>query len=240
MTPPLLSIIIPAHNEEHRLPSALEQLEQFLKLQPYQAEMIVVENGSVDRTLSLAQEYVQRMPFLHVFHEEARGKGLAVKRGMLEAAGEFRIFCDVDFSMPVTELNRFIPPALDADIAIASREAPGAVRYHEPAYRHVIGRVFNTMVRVMALPGLSDSQCGFKCFRASAAEKLFPHQTFSGMSFDVEVLFMARKHGYSIVEVPVPWYFNADSRVKLFQDSLHMVLDLMAIRRNARKGLYDF
>ena len=110
MTPPLLSIIIPAHNEEHRLPLALEQLDQFLKLQPYRAEVIVVENGSVDRTLSLAQEYAQRMPFLHVFHEEARGKGLAVKRGMLEATGEFRIFCDVDFSMPVTELKRFIPP----------------------------------------------------------------------------------------------------------------------------------
>jgi len=241
MTPsPLLSIIIPAHNEEHRLSPALEQLDQFLKLQSYQAEVIVVENGSVDNTLSLAQEYARRMPFLHVFHEEARGKGLAVKRGMLEATGEFRIFCDVDFSMPVAELNRFIPPALDADIAIASREAPGAVRYHEPTYRHVIGRVFNTMVRVMVLPGLSDSQCGFKCFRAGVAEKLFPHQTFSGMSFDVEVLFMARKHGYSIVEVPVPWYFNADSRVKLFEDSLHMALDLMDIRRNAHNGLYDF
>jgi dolichyl-phosphate beta-glucosyltransferase len=237
---PLLSIIIPAHNEEHRLPLALEQLERFLKLQSYQAEVIVVENGSADHTLSLAQGYAQRMPFVHVFHEEARGKGLAVKRGMLEAVGEFRIFCDVDFSMPVEELNRFIPPALDVDIAIASREAAGAVRYHEPTYRHVIGRVFNTMVRVMALPGLSDSQCGFKCFRASAAEKLFPHQTFSGMSFDVEVLFMARRHGYSITEVPVPWYFNADSRVKLFQDSLHMALDLMAIRRNARNGFYDF
>ncbi|MGD0708796.1 MAG: glycosyltransferase [Anaerolineaceae bacterium] len=240
MTSPLLSIIIPAHNEEHRLSPALEQIDQFLKLQPYRAEVIVVENGSVDRTLLLAQEYSQRMPFVHVFHEEARGKGLAVKRGMLEATGEFRIFCDVDFSMPVTELNRFIPPALDVDIAIASREAAGAVRYHEPTYRHVIGRVFNTMVRLIALPGLSDSQCGFKCFRAGVAEKLFPHQTFTGMSFDVEVLFMACRHGYSITEVPIPWYFNADSRVRLFQDSLHMALDLMDIRRNARNGLYDF
>jgi hypothetical protein len=114
------------------------------------------------------------------------------------------------------------------------------VRYHEPTYRHVIGRVFNTMVRLMALPGLSDSQCGFKCFRAGVAEQLFPHQTFTGMSFDVEVLFMARRHGYSITEVPIPWYFNADSRVRLFQDSLHMALDLMDIRRNARSGLYDF
>jgi hypothetical protein len=157
---------------------------------------------------------------------------------MLAARGEYRIICDVDFSMPVEEINRFIPPTLSADIAIGSREAPGAIRYNEPAYRHTIGRIFNFMVRMMALPGLQDSQCGFKCFRADVAEKIFPLQTLTGMSFDVEILFIARKFGYRIVEVPIPWYFNADSRVRLVDDSLRMAMDLIQIRRNARHGLY--
>jgi len=113
------------------------------------------------------------------------------------------------------------------------------VRYNEPAYRHIIGRVFNTMVRWMALPGLQDTQCGFKLFRADVAERVFPLQTLTGMSFDVEVLFIARRMGYCISEVPVNWYFNSDSRVRVVQDSMRMGSDLLQIRRNAREGLYD-
>lgn len=237
---PFLSIIIPAHNEERRLPATLEQVYQFLQTQPYTAEIIVVENGSHDRTLEVAQEFCKRIPILRVIHEEARGKGLAVKRGMLEARGEYRFFGDADLSMPIAEVNRFIPPQLpDMDIAIGSREAHGAVRYDEPHYRHWIGRAFNTLVRWLALPGLNDTQCGFKCFRAAVAEEIFPLQTFIGMSFDVEVLFAARRRGYRIVEVPIPWYFNPDSRVRIFRDSLRMGLDLFTIRLNAWRKLYD-
>jgi glycosyltransferase involved in cell wall biosynthesis len=237
---PLLSIIIPAHNEENRLPRALETISSFLEGQPYTAEIIVVENGSHDRTFEISQEYEARMANLRVFHEDARGKGLAVRRGMLEARGEYRFICDTDLSMPIEEVNRFIPPAQNGvDVVIASREAPGAVRYDEPAYRHFIGRVFNTMVRTMALPGLQDTQCGFKCFRDEVAEAVFHLQTMPGMAFDVEALFIARRLGYKIVEIPIPWYFDADSRVRLIQDSMKMALDLLAIRRNARQGLYD-
>jgi glycosyltransferase involved in cell wall biosynthesis len=240
LSAPLLSIIIPAHNEENRLPASLDQMGAFFATQPYEAEVVVVENGSSDRTLEIAQDYVRRMPYLHVLHEDARGKGLAVRRGMLSASGEYRFICDADLSMPIAEVNRFIPPQLnDLDVAIGSREAPGAVRYNEPAYRHLIGRAFNTMVRLTALPGLQDTQCGFKCFRAAVAEDIFRCQTLAGMSFDVEVLFIARLRGYRIVEVPIPWYFNADSRVKIFQDSLHMGLDILSIRRNAIRGVYD-
>ena len=235
---PLLSIVIPVHNEENRLPEALEKIVPFLQAQSYQAEIIVVENGSEDRTFELAQEYAQKNPFLHVFKEESRGKGLAVKRGMLEASGTYRFICDVDLSMPIEEVNKFIPPNLDVPVAIGSREAAGAVRYDEPLYRHLIGRVFNTMVRFLALPGLQDTQCGFKCFRADVAEEVFPLQTMGGMSFDVEVLFVARRKGHKIVEVPINWYFNADSRVRLMDDSINMALDLFTIRRNARNGLY--
>ncbi len=240
MTSPFLSIVIPAHNEEHRLPKTLEKIDTFLKTQPYPAEVLVVENGSRDQTYQLAQDFAGRMPCLRVFHEEARGKGLAVRRGMLEAVGEYRFICDADLSMPIEEVNHFLPPALKhVDVAIGSREAPGAVRYDEPAYRHIVGRGFNWMVRLLALPGLQDSQAGFKCFSAAAAEDVFRCQTLEGMSFDVEVLYVARMRGYRIVEVPIHWYFNADSRVRLFQDSLRMGVDLLTIRLNAARGRYN-
>ena len=240
MPAPFLSIVIPALNEEKRLPEALEQLFSFLQAQTYSSEVVLVENGSQDRTLEIARSYAERYPQLRVFQNQQRGKGLAVQRGMLEAQGEYRFMCDVDFSMPVAEINRFLPPALvDYDIAIASREAPGAVRIREPYYRHFIGRVYNLLIRILALPGLNDTQCGFKCFRAAAAEDLFRRQTLPGWSFDVEVLFIGRRSGMRVVEVPIDWYYNADSKIRIFQDSLKMGVDLLKMRYNALRGVYD-
>ncbi|MEJ5202309.1 MAG: dolichyl-phosphate beta-glucosyltransferase [Anaerolineales bacterium] len=239
LTKPFLSLILPAHNEEHRLPKTLSQAYDFFQKQSYSVEIVVVENGSQDRTLELAQSFTQQIPYLHVIHEDRRGKGLAVKRGILEAKGEYRFIADVDFSMPIEEINRFIPPQLpELDVAIASREAPGAVRYNEPPYRHLTGRIFNTLVRLVALPGLQDTQCGFKCFRAAVAEDIFPYQTISGWTFDVEVLYIARLRGYRIVEIPIPWYFDANSKVRVMKDSIQMALDLLAIRRNHLRGFY--
>jgi glycosyltransferase involved in cell wall biosynthesis len=236
---PYLSITIPAHNEEKRLADSLEKVASFLQAQSYTSEVIVVENGSSDRTFEIAQSYLGKIKRLRVMHEEASGKGLAVRSGMLAAKGEYRFICDADLSMPINEMNRFLPPELtDFDVAIASREAKGAVRYGEPGYRHFIGRFFNGLVRWLALPGLNDTQCGFKCFKAEAAEKVFPLQRMNGWAFDVEVLYIARLKGIKIVEVPIPWYYNSGSRVRLFQDSLKMALDLLTILRNARKGLY--
>jgi len=240
LTHPFLSIVIPAHNEANRLPGTLEQVIGFLETQSYTAEILVVENGSSDCTLQVANSFKDGFPTLTVLSDPRRGKGLAVQRGMLEAKGEYRFFCDADLSMPVAEVNRFIPPALTgADIAMASREVPGAVRYNEPLYRHLVGRMFNALVRWVALPGLQDTQCGFKCFHARVVEAVFPCQTLMGWSFDVELLFMARKKGYRIVEVPVPWYFNPESKVRLWKDSVRMGADLLAIRRNDRLGRYD-
>jgi len=237
---PHLSIIIPAHNEEHRLPATLDTVHRFLEAQSYSAEILVVENGSHDRTLEIAEEYARRMPELRVLHESGRGKGLAVRAGMLAARGEYRFICDADLSMPIEEVNRFIPPVLpDMDIAIASREAPGAVRYDEPAFRHFTGRAFNLVVRVLGLPGLQDTQCGFKCFRAAVAEKLFPRQTILGWTFDVEVLFIARKYGYRIVEIPIPWYYNPESKVNVLRDAYQVGRDLIRIRLNYARGQYD-
>jgi dolichyl-phosphate beta-glucosyltransferase len=236
---PFLSIILPAHNEEKRLPRTLDEVNSFVAAQSYPVEVVLVENGSQDRTLELARQHTAQMPYLQVIHEEQSGKGLAVKTGILAAKGDYRIFCDVDFSMPIEEINRFIPPALpDCQVAIGSREAPGAVRYNEPYYRHLSGRVFNTLVRWLALPGLQDTQCGFKCFRGDIADELFPLQTNTGWAFDVEVLFAARQRGYRIVEVPVPWYFNPESKVRMLRDSWRMLRDLIQIRRNGLQGKY--
>jgi len=234
-----LSIIIPAYNEEHRLPHTLEQVFAFLQSQHYSAEVLVVENGSSDNTYQTAQQLTSRYACLRVLRHEQRGKGLAVQRGMREAHGEYRFICDADLSMPIEEVNRFIPPACDCDIAIASREAPGAVRYNEPEYRHFTGRVFNLFIRLLVLPDLHDTQCGFKCFRAAVAKDLFSAQTLGGWAFDVEILAIARQRGYQIREIPIPWYHSTESKINVLRDSPGMFLDLLTIRRNARRGVYD-
>jgi len=240
LTPPFLSIIIPAHNEETRLPRALRQVFAFLDKQPYSAEVVIVENGSSDRTLEMAREFVSRHSNLVVIREERAGKGNAVRRGVLEAQGEYRFICDADLSMPIEELQKFLPPVLnDFDIAIASREAPGAVRYNEPSYRHWGGRAINLAIRILILPGLNDTQCGFKCFRAEAAKKIFSQQTLLGWSFDIEILYLARKKRMVIKEIPVQWYFDADSKVSAVRDALRMLSDIFCIHINALRGRYD-
>lgn len=211
----------------------------FLQKQTYLAEIIVVENGSHDRTAEIAQSFATRHDNLHLKQEAQAGKGLAVRRGMLEAKGDYRFICDADLSMPIEEINRFLPPILTSfDIAIASREVPGAVRYGEPLYRHFIGRIFNWLVRLIAVPGIHDTQCGFKCFRAEHADDLFRIQQIDGWTFDVEVLFIASQRGYRIVEVPILWYYNPGSRVRILQDAIKMFADLIRIRQNWRRGLY--
>jgi glycosyltransferase involved in cell wall biosynthesis len=240
LSAPYLSIVIPAYNEEHRLPSTLEQVFNFVQHQPYSAEVLVIENGSQDHTLKIAQEFAALHPQIRALQEPARGKGLAVKRGMLEAQGEYRFMCDADLSMPIVEINRFLPPTLtDFEIAIASREALGAIRYNEPFYRHMGGRLINLMIRTLVLPGLQDTQCGFKCFHCSVVEDLFHSLTLTGWSFDVELLYIARRRGYRLAEVPIPWYFYSESKVNPLRDALRMGADVMAIRRNARQGVYE-
>lgn len=241
---PFLSIIIPAFNEAQRLPSTLEQVVAFLKDQPYASEIIIVDNASQDNTFQVINEFTDRhnsadLPLI-VLQEPQKGKGAAVKKGILAASGEFRFMCDADLSMPVSEINRFLPPTLENfDIAIASREAPGAVRYNEPAYRHLVGRIFNSLIRVLALPELNDTQCGFKCFRAAVAEDLFPRMTITGWSFDVEILYIALKRGYQIVEIPIPWDYNPHSQISVFGDSLQMALDIFKIRMGNRNTKYE-
>ena len=235
-----LSIVIPAHNEESRLPRTLEQVFAFLAEQDYAAEVIVVENGSTDRTLELAQGFAASHPALRVIQAQGRGKGLAVRLGMTEARADYRFICDADLSMPIQEIAKFLPPTLEGfDIAIGSREAPGSVRYDEPAYRHWGGRAINLAIRLLILPGLQDTQCGFKCFTAAAAESLFPRQTLTGWSFDIELLYLARRARMRIREIPIHWYYGPDSKVRAVSDALKMLRDILQIRLNALRGCYD-
>ncbi len=234
-----LSIVIPAYNEENRLPDTLEQVFRFLEKQTFDSEVIVVENGSSDRTFEVAQAFAKRHESFRVLQTE-RGKGTAVKRGMLAARGEYRFMCDADLSMPVEEIPKFIPPALnDFDIAIASREAKGSVRFNEPRYRHVGGRGINYMIQILALPGLNDTQCGFKCFRAEVVDELFPLQTMRFWSFDIELLFIARRRGYRVRELPINWYYHPETKVNAVRDALRMITDIFRIRINAWRGRYE-
>jgi dolichyl-phosphate beta-glucosyltransferase len=236
---PFLSIVIPAYNEETRLPGSLQAIVDYAAQKTYPVEVLIVNNNSRDRTGEIIEEYAGKYPFVRGMVEPTQGKGAAVRTGMLAARGAYRFICDADLSMHIEEIDRFLPPHLEGyDIAIASREAPGAVRYDEPWYRHLMGRVFNTIVRLFAIPGLQDTQCGFKMFRAEVAENLFPLQTMNGWSFDVEILYAARRWGYTVVEVPINWYYQDNTRIHPIRDSIDMFTEVFKIRRNGQRGLY--
>jgi dolichyl-phosphate beta-glucosyltransferase len=240
LSTPFLSLIFPAHNEETRLPETLKQVVEFAGKQTYSIEVLVVENGSIDKTFQIARDFAAQHPQVRVFQNVQSGKGRAVKQGMLAAQGDYRFMCDVDLSMPVDEISRFLPPALEGyEIAIASREAPGAVRLGEPYYRHIVGRIYNGLIRTLALPGLQDTQCGFKCFTGEVAKDLFQRQTLTGWSFDVEILFIARLLGYKVIEMPIHWYYNPHSKISVVRDSFKMGVDLLTIRLNALRGVYS-
>jgi dolichyl-phosphate beta-glucosyltransferase len=234
-----LSIVIPAHNEEFRLPRTLAEIDRWIAERDETVEVIVVENGSSDRTADVVREFQAAHPYVRLIEGVPQGKGNAVREGMLAARGEHRFLCDADLSMPIDELQKFLdPPAVTADVAIASREAPGAVRVGEPAYRHLMGRVFNLLVKVITLPDFEDTQCGFKMFRAVVADDVFRRAGLSGWGFDAEVLYIARKRGYAIVEVPIEWHYGTESRVRPVHDAIAMLRELVTIRRNDRRGLY--
>ncbi len=237
---PLLSLIIPAYNEAERLPRTMPAVIEFVQNQPYSSEVIIVNNNSQDATGEIARALAKDYPFIRVLDETIQGKGAAVRTGMLAARGEYLFMADADFSMPVDEIAKFLPPQLgDYDVAIGSREATGAVRYNEPEYRHFMGRVFNFYVKVLAIPGFEDTQCGFKCFRREVALDILPYQTIDGWAFDVELLFIALQRRYRVVEVPVQWYYGANSRISPFRDTINMIREVLHIRSNGWNGRYD-
>lgn len=226
-----LSVVIPAYNEERRLPETLTTLNDYLGSRSYTWEVIVADDGSEDGTPAIVHEFGQAHTGFRVHTFPHLGKGGAVRQGMLTARGEYRFLCDADLSMPIELLGRLLPPeAPSADIVIGSREADGARRIGEPHGRWLMGRVFNAFTRLLAVPRIKDTQCGFKVFTMEAAEALFPAQTLDGFAFDAEILFLARKRGFTATEVGIDWHYRAESKVRPFRDGWRTLRDLILIR----------
>jgi dolichyl-phosphate beta-glucosyltransferase len=235
--PPALSVVIPAYNEALRLPASLVRVKEHLVRLGVDHEIVVVDDGSTDATSAVARAAGEGVRVLR--HEPNRGKGYAVRRGMLAATGARRLLTDADLSTPIEELAK-LEAALDGgcDVAIGSRAIAGArIEVHQPAYREVMGRLFNRLVRLLLLPGLHDTQCGFKLFSARAAEAAFADAALDGFSFDVEALYLARQRGLRIAEVPVTWRNDAATRVGLGGGAAAFV-DLLRIRLRAWRGAY--
>jgi glycosyltransferase involved in cell wall biosynthesis len=236
---PELSLVIPAYNEQARLPYTLSEIESYVCAERIDCEVIVVDNGSHDATSVVVQQAAIRFSGLRLLRTDRRGKGLAVRTGVLAAQGRVVIFADADLSWSVEDLPRFMALVDDHwPIVIGSREGYGARRIGEPVYRHLMGRVFNGVVQTLAVSGIEDSQCGFKALRSDAARDIFRRQRIDGFAFDVEMLYLARRLGYRVRVVPLRWEHKENSRVAPIRDTLHMLTDVMRVRVNAWRGAY--
>lgn len=245
-----LSLVIPAYNEARRLGDALAAAVVYFAEQPYSAELLVVDDGSSDETAAIAARIAATKPMIRVIKIPHGGKAAALRAGMGAAIGELIAFSDADLATPLSYLNALWAAVEGGcDVAIGSREGIGARRVGEPAYRHLMGRVFNGLVRLLVLPGIQDTQCGFKLFRRPAAREILdrarlyatPGQVVTGprvTAFDVELLVVARRLGYRICPVPVVWTYGEQSKVNPARDTLNNVLDLLRVRLNDWRGRY--
>ena len=232
---PYLSVVIPAYNEENRLGPTLETIKGYLAERDYTSEVLVVDNGSRDRTSEVARD-----GGVEVMEERRRGKGAAVRTGMLAARGEYVLFSDADLSTPIEEVEKLLAELrAGADVAIASRGLPESnLVKRQPWYRELVGRAGNLLVRMMAVGGIADTQCGFKLFPREIARRVFPAQRLTGAAFDVELLFIVQHAGWKIAEVPVTWIDSPDTRFSRVRDSLDALKDLVRIRINWLLGRY--
>ncbi len=232
-----LSIIIPAYNEENRILTTLNKIHAYLANKKYDYEIIVVDDGSKDRTVEL----VKQQKYARVLQNpQNKGKGYSVKYGMLAAKKEWVLFTDADLSTPIEELDKLKQYTNDYEVIIGSRGlAQSQVRVHQPLYRELPGKIFGSLVRIICLKGIQDSQCGFKLFSQKATKQIFSRQTINRFGFDVEVLHLARKYGYPIKEVPVIWINSRSTKLNLFTDSISMFKDILKVRLNELRGIYN-
>lgn len=232
---PYLSFIIPAYNEESRLGASLEKALDYFAREPYTVEIIVVNDGSRDATSAVARRYErseERLSLSLIEQPRNMGKGAAVRRGMLDATGEFRIFSDADFSTPIGETAPMLRRLENGvDVCIGSRGVNKTfVKKHQPWYREFMGNRFNDVIQFAFTPGITDTQCGFKGFRAEAARRIFERSALDGFAFDVETLYLARKLGFTVEEMPVEWYNDEQTRVH-FYHIFNIAKELLAIKR---------
>jgi len=234
----MFSLVIPAKNEAARLPATLEQVTAYFAGRGEDWELLVVDNGSRDDTPGLVENFSLTHPQVRLLREPTPGKGAALRRGMLAAAGELVLFSDADLSCPIEEEAR-LREALEKgyDVAIASRRMPCS-QVEKSLRRKMMSALFNWAVQLLALPGIKDSQCGFKLFRREAAQRLFGASKVEGFAFDVEILFLARRLGYKIREVPVRWRESEGTRVEALPDALRMLRDIVKFRLAWRRGEY--
>ena len=240
MSAPALSVIVPTLNEEACIEGFLEQVSRFLESRGPSWEIVVVDDGSSDGTVALVERRMAADRRIRLVPQPHRGKGAAVRRGMLAAQGEWRLMTDADLSVSPAEWAAFLDAAAasGAEVVIGSREAPGSRRIGEPVARHLIGRTFNWVVRLFTLPGIHDTQCGFKLLRADVAQRVFPHVSLDGFAFDVELLFLSRRAGFRVREVGVVWVCRKDSRVSIRRGAAAFG-DVLRIRLNAWRGFYS-
>jgi glycosyltransferase involved in cell wall biosynthesis len=242
MSHPQLSIVIPAYNESARIEPALERVLSCVAERNWDAEVLVVDDGSKDDTAAIVQRWMTQHPRLHLIQNPGnKGKGYSVRNGLLQAAGEIVMFTDADLSSPMEEAERLIAAIHEgADVAIGSRWLDRTRQtIHQPLYRQFFGRCFNWVTRtIMGLP-FKDTQCGFKAFKRSAAQVIFRLQTIERWGFDPEILFIARKLKYTIREVPVTWGHDERSRMSYLKDGMKMLEDMARIRSNSARGRYD-
>jgi glycosyltransferase involved in cell wall biosynthesis len=239
---PELSIVIPAVNEERRLPETLEKIHDYLMTRGFRAEVIVVDDGSTDETVQVVDAAAQRFREIRrITNPINHGKGFAVRQGILEARGEIALFTDADLSTPIQEADKLIAAIREGGYegAIGSRNLDRSlIETPQSAPRQAGGVLFNRVVRILTGLPYADTQCGFKAFRLDRARILFEQQRVIGFGFDPELLFLASRHSLRIAEIPVRWAHDPGSKVKFLKDGLVMIGDLWTIRRNARRGLY--
>jgi dolichyl-phosphate beta-glucosyltransferase len=234
-----LSIIVPAYNEEARLGETLKRIRGYLDSHPYASEIIVVDDGSTDRTREIAAESLRGRPGDRLLSRDVnRGKGASVKEGVAAAAGELILFTDADLSTPIEELDKMLPE-IDggADIVIGSRALNASdIQIRQNRFRELMGKTFNIFVRTCVLDGIRDTQCGFKLFKREAARAVFPSLSTCGFCFDVEALYLGRRLGLRIAQTPVIWRNSPQSKVRIFRSSARMIWDLFGIRRRHRQA----
>jgi glycosyltransferase involved in cell wall biosynthesis len=237
-----LSIIIPAYNEELRLPATLDAIVAYLNSGAEQAEIIVVDDGSSDSTVEIVKKYAQKYARLRLASNGSnRGKGYSVRNGMLAARGEIALFTDADLSTPIEEADKLLTAIRTSgyDVAIGSRAVDRSlIKVHQSVIREQAGIFFNRLVRWIMGIGFSDTQCGFKAFRTARARIIFEQQRIEGFGFDPEILFLAKRHGLRVAEIPVRWSHDAATKVNVAADGIRMFLELLVIRWNAVRGYY--